>query len=41
MEFATPPPDLVADGMVAALRAPTKFKPVEVEGAERMLTDLL
>jgi pimeloyl-ACP methyl ester carboxylesterase/predicted glycosyltransferase len=44
MEFATSTPDMIADAMVDALRAPTKFKPVEAGGAARaarMLADLL
>ena len=43
MEFATSTPDMIADAMVDALRAPTKFKPVEADGAARaarMLADL-
>jgi pimeloyl-ACP methyl ester carboxylesterase/predicted glycosyltransferase len=44
MEFATSTPDMIAEAMVAALAAPTHFKPVEAEGAARaarMLADLL
>jgi len=44
MEFATSTPDMIADAMVDALRAPTKFKPVEAGGAARaarMLADLI
>ena len=44
MEFATSTPDTIADAMVAALQAPTQFKPVEAEGAARaarMLGDLI
>jgi pimeloyl-ACP methyl ester carboxylesterase/predicted glycosyltransferase len=44
MEFATSTPDMIAEAMVAALGAPTRFKPVEAEGAARaarMLADLL
>jgi pimeloyl-ACP methyl ester carboxylesterase/predicted glycosyltransferase len=44
MEFATATPDMIAEAMVAALAAPTHFKPVEAEGAARaarMLADLL
>ena len=44
MEFATSTPDMIADAMVATLRAPVNFKPVEAEGAARaarMLADLL
>jgi hypothetical protein len=44
MEFATSTPDMIADAMVDALRAPTTFKPVEAGGAARaagMLADLV
>lgn len=44
MTFATATPDLIADAMVAALRAPAKFRPVEADGAARaamMLSDLI
>ena len=44
MEFATSTPDMIAEAMVAALQVPTRFKPVEAEGAARaarMLADLL
>ena len=44
MEFATSTPDMIAEAMVAALAAPTHFKPVEAEGAARaarMLADLV
>jgi pimeloyl-ACP methyl ester carboxylesterase/predicted glycosyltransferase len=44
MAFATSTPDMIADAMVGALRAPTKFKPVEADGAARaarMLADLI
>jgi predicted glycosyltransferase len=44
MEFATSTPDMIADAMVAALRAPVAFRPVEADGAARaarMLADLL
>ena len=44
MEFATSTPDMIAEAMVAALATPTRFKPVEAEGAARaagMLADLL
>jgi pimeloyl-ACP methyl ester carboxylesterase/predicted glycosyltransferase len=44
MEFATSTPDMIADAMVDALRAPTQFKPVEAGGAARaarMLADLV
>jgi predicted glycosyltransferase len=43
MEFATSTPDMIADAMVDALRAPARFKPVESGGAARaarMLADL-
>jgi len=44
MEFATSTPDMIADAMVDALRAPTTFEPVEAGGAARaarMLADLV
>ena len=44
MEFATSTPDMIADAMVDALRAPTQFKPVEAGGAvraARMLAELI
>jgi UDP:flavonoid glycosyltransferase YjiC (YdhE family) len=44
MDFATATPDMIADAMVAALRAGTNFRPVEADGAARaarMLADLL
>jgi UDP-N-acetylglucosamine:LPS N-acetylglucosamine transferase len=44
MEFAGSTPDMIADAMIASLQAPTKFKPVEVDGAARaarMLADLI
>jgi pimeloyl-ACP methyl ester carboxylesterase/predicted glycosyltransferase len=44
MEFATSTPDMIADAMVAALQAQTKFEPVESDGAARaarMLADLV
>ena len=44
MEFATSTPDMIAAAMVAALKAPTNFKPVEADGAARaarMLADLI
>jgi pimeloyl-ACP methyl ester carboxylesterase/predicted glycosyltransferase len=44
MEFATSTPDMIAEAMVAALQAPTNFKPVEAGGAARaarMLAELL
>ncbi len=44
MEFATSTPDMIAEAAVAALRAPTGFRPVEADGAvraARMLAELL
>jgi hypothetical protein len=44
MEFAGSTPDMIADAMVAALRAPARFKPVESDGAARaarMLAQLI
>ena len=44
MVFATSTPDMIADAMVDALRAPTTFQPVEADGAARaarMLADLV
>jgi UDP-N-acetylglucosamine:LPS N-acetylglucosamine transferase len=44
MEFATATPDMIADAMVAALREPHAFKPVESDGAARaarMLAELI
>jgi predicted glycosyltransferase len=44
MEFATSTPDVIADAMVDALRAPITFEPVEAGGAARaarMLADLV
>src|SRR5476651_340479 len=44
MEYATSTPDNIAEAMVAVLRAPTVFKPVEADGAERaarMIADLV
>jgi predicted glycosyltransferase len=44
MAYATSAPDMIADAMVDALRAPAKFKPVEDGGAARaarMLADLI
>jgi UDP:flavonoid glycosyltransferase YjiC (YdhE family) len=35
MEFATSTPDTIAEAMVAALRAPDRFEPVEQGGAAR------
>jgi pimeloyl-ACP methyl ester carboxylesterase len=44
MEFAGSTPDMIAEAMVAALRGPTGFKPVETDGAvraARMLAELI
>ena len=44
MAYATSTPDMIADAMVDALRAPATFKPVEAGGAARaarMLADLV
>ncbi len=44
MDYAASTPDVIADAMVAALGAPTQFKPVEAGGAARaarMLADLI
>jgi len=44
MEFAGSTPDMIADAMIASLQAPTKFTPVEADGAARaarMLADLI
>jgi predicted glycosyltransferase len=44
MDYATSTPDMIADAMVAALKAPTRFKPVESDGARRaarMLAELI
>ncbi len=44
MEFATSTPDTIAEAMLAALREPARFKPVEADGAARaarMLADLI
>jgi pimeloyl-ACP methyl ester carboxylesterase/predicted glycosyltransferase len=44
MEFATSTPDIIAEAMLAALRAPARFKSVEPYGAARaarMLADLI
>jgi pimeloyl-ACP methyl ester carboxylesterase/predicted glycosyltransferase len=44
MDFATSTPDMIADAMVAALRTPARFAPVEAGGAARaakMLADLI
>jgi hypothetical protein len=44
MEFATSTPDMIASAMLAAVRTPPRFKPVESDGAARaarMLAELL
>jgi len=44
MAFATSTPDVIAEAMVGALRAPAKFKSVDADGAvraARMLADLI
>jgi pimeloyl-ACP methyl ester carboxylesterase/predicted glycosyltransferase len=44
MEFANATPDMIAEAMVEALRAPARFEPVEQGGAERaarMIAELL
>lgn len=44
MEFATSTPDMIAEAMVAAIRAPARFRPVEAGGAARaarMLAELI
>jgi predicted glycosyltransferase len=44
MAFATSTPEMIAEAMVGALRAPINFKPVEAGGAARaanMLADLI
>ena len=44
MEFATSTPDMIAEAMLGAVRAPTRSKPVEADGAARaarMLAELL
>jgi pimeloyl-ACP methyl ester carboxylesterase/predicted glycosyltransferase len=44
MEFATSTPEMIADAMLAELRAPRGFRPVEADGAARaarMLAELL
>jgi pimeloyl-ACP methyl ester carboxylesterase/predicted glycosyltransferase len=44
MEFATSTPDMIADAIVAALRTPVRFQPVEAGGAARaarMLAELI
>ena len=44
MDFATSTPDMIADAMVAILRGPTEFRPVEIDGAvraARMIAELI
>lgn len=44
MDFATATPEVIADAMIAELARPTRFKPVEADGAmraARMLAELL
>ena len=44
MEFAASTPDMIAEAMLAAVRTPSRFKPVEADGAARaarMLAELL
>ena len=44
MDYATSTPDTIANAMVAALKQPATFKPVESDGAERaarMLAEIL
>jgi predicted glycosyltransferase len=44
MDYATATPEAIADAMVAALKRPTKFRPVESDGAvraARMLAEIL
>ncbi|HZS81443.1 MAG TPA: alpha/beta fold hydrolase [Stellaceae bacterium] len=44
MDFATATPDMIAAAMIATLGAPTRFKPVEAEGAARaarLIADLV
>ncbi len=44
MDYDTATPDVIADAMIAALRVPTEFKPVEAGGATRaarMIAELL
>jgi pimeloyl-ACP methyl ester carboxylesterase/predicted glycosyltransferase len=44
MDYMTATPDMIADSMIAALRRPVRFKPVEADGATRaakMLSELL
>ena len=44
LEFATSTPEMIAEAMLAELQRPTRFKPVEADGAQRaarLLADLL
>ncbi len=44
MDYVTSTPDMIAEAMVAALQTPTRFSPVETDGAAvaaRMLADLI
>ena len=44
MKFALSTPEMIAEAMVNALKAPTHFRPLEAEGAERaarMLADFI
>ena len=44
MDYAISTPETIADAMVAALKQPTRFKPVESDGAmraARMLAEIL
>jgi hypothetical protein len=44
MDFATSRPEMIAEAMVEALRAPAHFEPVEHNGAARaarMIAELL
>jgi UDP-N-acetylglucosamine:LPS N-acetylglucosamine transferase len=44
LEFATSTPEVIADAMLAELQKPTRFQPVEADGAARaarLLADLL
>jgi predicted glycosyltransferase len=44
MDFATSTPDMIAEAMIMALERPTRFRPVEADGAAqaaRLLADLI
>jgi len=44
MEYETSTPEVIAEAMVATLATPTKFKPVEADGAQRaahMIAELI